>query len=129
MLFLDLDHFKGVNDTHGHQVGDRVLVEVAGRLEQAVRTTDTVARLGGDEFAVICEDSGVEAALVVARRILDAFAVPVAVDDREHEVGLSIGIALAPEYPFDVVVRRADEAMYLAKQRGGRRIVVAGEES
>lgn len=129
VLFLDLDSFKQVNDTYGHEAGDEVLREVAARLLASVRATDTVGRLGGDEFAVICEDSGVEAALIVAHRILDAFTVPVTVDGRDHAVGLSIGIALAPEYPFDVVVRRADEAMYLAKQGGGRRIVVAGEES
>ncbi len=93
-----------------------------------MRATDTVGRLGGDEFAVICEDTGVEEALIVANRILDAFEAPVRVDDQDHETGLSIGVALAPRFPFDVVVRRADEAMYLAKQRGGRQIVVAGTE-
>ena len=126
VLYLDLDAFKQINDTYGHETGDEVLREVSNRLLSSVRATDTVGRLGGDEFAVICEDSGVQSALVVAQRILDAFDPPIRVDDRDHAVGVSIGVALAPQYPFDVVVRRADEAMYVAKQAGGRRIVVAG---
>lgn len=128
VLYLDLDAFKQINDTYGHETGDGVLREVSARLLASVRATDTVGRLGGDEFAVICEDSGVDAALIVAHRILDAFAVPVRVDDHDHDLGISIGIALAPQFSFDVVVRRADEAMYLAKQRGGRRIVVAADD-
>lgn len=128
VLYLDLDEFKQINDTYGHEAGDGVLREVAARLLASVRATDTVGRLGGDEFAVICEDSGVEPALIVAHRILDAFSTPVRIDGADHEIGVSIGVALAPQFSFDVVVRRADEAMYLAKQRGGRRIVVAGAE-
>ena len=129
VLFLDLDSFKQINDTFGHETGDDVLREVAVRLQASVRATDTVGRLGGDEFAVICEDTGVEEALTVAHRILDAFATPVRIDETDHEAGLSIGVALAPRYAFDVVLRRADEAMYRAKQGGGRRIVVAGEDA
>lgn len=128
VLFIDLDAFKQINDTFGHETGDDVLREVALRLQASVRATDTVGRLGGDEFAVICEDTGVEEALIVAHRILDAFATPVLIDEREHDTSISIGVALAPQYPFDVVMRRADEAMYRAKQAGGRRIVVAGGE-
>ena len=127
VLFLDLDRFKDVNDTYGHLVGDAVLREVARRLQAAVRATDTVGRLGGDEFAVVCEDVGAEGAAVVARRILTALERPVVVDGHEHGVGVSVGVALAPPYPFDEVLRRADEAMYAAKQSGGRRVRVAGE--
>jgi diguanylate cyclase (GGDEF)-like protein len=102
-----------------------VLREVGRRLQAAVRATDTVARLGGDEFAVVCEDLDSGAATVVAHRILAALGRPVTVDGMDHEVGVSVGVALAPPYPFDEVVRRADEAMYAAKQSGGHRVQVA----
>src|SRR6478735_148632 len=94
VLFIDLDAFKQVNDTFGHETGDDMLREVALRLQASVRATDTVGRLGGDEFAVICEDTGVGEALIVAHRILDAFAAPVRVEDTDHEASLSIGVAL-----------------------------------
>jgi diguanylate cyclase (GGDEF)-like protein/PAS domain S-box-containing protein len=126
VLFLDLDGFKQVNDRFGHPTGDGVLREVAARLLASVRATDTVGRLGGDEFAVICEDTGADEALVAARRILAAFEKPVRVDGHDHPVGISIGIALAPPHPFDELIRRADAAMYDAKQRGGAQIALAG---
>jgi diguanylate cyclase (GGDEF)-like protein/PAS domain S-box-containing protein len=128
VLFLDLDDFKQVNDGFGHEAGDRVLREVAARLLASVRATDTVGRLGGDEFAVVCEDAGLDEALLVAHRILDAFAEPVRVRGDEHRATLSIGVALAPPYEFDELVRRADEAMYRAKQLGGGQIAVAGQD-
>lgn len=127
VLFLDLDGFKQVNDGFGHETGDEVLREVAVRLTASVRGTDTIGRLGGDEFAVICEDTGEDVAVAVAQRILAAFDTPVRVHDHDHPMGLSIGVALAPPYSFDEVVRRADEAMYRAKQLGGGRIAVAGQ--
>jgi diguanylate cyclase (GGDEF)-like protein/PAS domain S-box-containing protein len=125
VLFLDVDRLKSINDGFGHLVGDGVLREVGRRLQAAVRATDTVARLGGDEFAVVCEDLDSGAATVVAHRILAALGRPVTVDGMDHEVGVSVGVALAPPYPFDEVVRRADEAMYAAKQSGGHRVRVA----
>ncbi|MDI6911851.1 PAS domain S-box protein [Nocardioides sp.] len=128
VLFLDLDGFKQVNDGFGHAAGDAVLREVAARLLASVRGTDTVGRLGGDEFAVICEDTGSDEALVVAQRILDALHDPIRVGDHDHPIGLSIGVALAPPYDFDELVRRADEAMYRAKHVGGSRIAVAGQD-
>lgn len=128
VLFVDLDGFKQVNDGFGHEAGDVVLREVAARLLASVRGTDTVGRLGGDEFAVICEDTGREEALVVAHRILDAFREPISAAEHEHAIGLSVGVALAPPYDFDELVRRADEAMYRAKHVGGGRIAVAGQD-
>ena len=128
VLFIDLDGFKQVNDGFGHESGDAVLREVAARMLASVRGTDTVGRLGGDEFVVICEDTGREEALVVAQRILDALHDPIRVGDHDHPVGLSIGVALAPPYDFEELVRRADEAMYRAKQVGGSRIAVAGQD-
>jgi diguanylate cyclase (GGDEF)-like protein/PAS domain S-box-containing protein len=128
ILFLDLDDFKQVNDGFGHETGDRLLREVATRLLSSVRATDTVGRLGGDEFAVVCEDAGLEEALLVAGRILDAFEEPVRVGEDDHRASLSIGVALAPPYELDELVRRADQAMYRAKQLGGGRIFVAGAD-
>lgn len=125
VLFLDVDRFKRVNDGSGHTVGDGVLREVSMRLLASVRATDTVGRLGGDEFAVVCEDAGRDEAQVVAQRILAGLEAPVAVGGTEHVVSISIGIALAPPHDVEEVVRRADEAMYRAKQLGGGRFVVA----
>jgi diguanylate cyclase (GGDEF)-like protein/PAS domain S-box-containing protein len=128
VLFLDLDHFKAVNDLHGHEVGDRLLVEVAGRLEQAVRTTDTVARLGGDEFAVICEGADPATASLVASRIHEAFKGPVAVAGEQLPVGVSIGVALSPPYPAEGLLRCADAAMYHAKATARGTVVTYGDE-
>jgi len=128
VMFVDLDGFKQVNDGFGHEEGDTVLREVAARLLASVRGTDTVGRLGGDEFAIICEDTGRDEALVVAHRILDAFRESIVVADHEHAIGLSVGVALAPPYDFDELVRRADEAMYRAKHVGGGRVAVAGQD-
>ena len=123
VLFLDLDHFKLVNDTHGHQTGDRVLVEVAARLAQAVRAADTVARLGGDEFAVICEGADAASAALVASRIQQAFKGPVLVGEEPFEVSLSIGVALSPPHEAEDLLRLADMAMYQAKATTGEHVV------
>ncbi len=123
VLFLDLDHFKRINDTHGHQVGDRVLVEVAARLEHAVRDTDTVARLGGDEFAVICEGADSATSALVAARIQQAFKEPLLVEGEPLEVSLSIGVALSPPLAAEDLLRFADTAMYQAKAHSGGRVV------
>ncbi|MBV9098229.1 MAG: EAL domain-containing protein [Frankiaceae bacterium] len=124
VLFLDLDHFKTINDGAGHSVGDAVLAEVARRLANAVRPSDTVARLGGDEFAVICEGADAEAAGQVAERILAALAEPVAVDDRTLYVSVSVGVAAAPPLDAEELLSHADAAMYDAKARGRSRVRV-----
>jgi diguanylate cyclase (GGDEF)-like protein/PAS domain S-box-containing protein len=120
VLFLDLDRFKIVNDSLGHLVGDRLLVEVARRLEGALRPGDTVARLGGDEFTVLLEDlSGRDEAGVVADRMLSTLTAPFTFDDRELYLSASIGIAMAPAKATpDEVIRDADAAMYRAKAEG-----------
>ena len=125
VLFLDLDRFKPVNDTHGHHVGDELLKELAGRLAGAVRATDTVARHGGDEFVIICEDIDEPAATSVAARILAACGTPIRLAAGDFPVSISIGVALSPPYAFDELVPQADAAMYLAKQQGGGRSAVA----
>ncbi len=124
VLFLDLDHFKIVNDTLGHAAGDALLTTVAGRITAALRTSDTIARLGGDEFAVLLEDmlepSDAEAA---ALRIQQALERPIVIDDREVYVRASIGIAHAHEsHDVDDLLADADAAMYGAKQAGRGRI-------
>jgi diguanylate cyclase (GGDEF)-like protein/PAS domain S-box-containing protein len=127
VLFLDLDDFKQVNDTHGHQVGDRMLVQVADRVAESVRATDTVARLGGDEFAVICEDCDTPTAVQVAGRIRQALETPVEVDQRRFAVRASIGIALTPPHSVSDLLRLADRAMYQAKRAPHRGVVVYDE--
>ena len=128
VLYLDLDRFKPVNDGHGHDVGDGLLQDVAERLAGAVRATDTVGRLGGDEFAIICEDTDEQAAVLVAAKILGELRKPFRRQGDEHEISVSIGVAVSPPHDFDDLVRRADGAMYRAKQLGGGRIAVARPE-
>ena len=125
VLFLDLDRFKPVNDTHGHQAGDELLRQVAARLTGAVRATDTVGRHGGDEFVIICEDIDEGAAVSVAARIHAALRPPFELTTGSVEVGGSIGVALSPPYDVDDLVRQADVAMYHAKAQGGGRSAVA----
>ncbi|MGZ4436173.1 MAG: sensor domain-containing protein [Nocardioidaceae bacterium] len=122
VMFLDLDHFKLVNDSRGHEVGDRLLVEVAARLEAAVRESDTVARLGGDEFAVICEGAGEDDAAEVARRIRETLGRPVDLGGEQFYVSASIGVALSPPHGVSDLLRFADVAMYDAKLGGRSRV-------
>ena len=124
LLFLDVDRFKSVNDTLGHQYGDEVLVEVARRLVAALRECDTVARLGGDEFAVLLGGSASpEDAAGAAQRLLDALRPGIAAGRTELFVGASIGIALWPEDCASEadLLEHADVAMYRAKASGGNR--------
>jgi diguanylate cyclase (GGDEF)-like protein/PAS domain S-box-containing protein len=121
VLFLDLDNFKYVNDTHGHIVGDHLLVAVARRLESCVRQEDTVARIGGDEFAVLLDTvQDTASVMLVVDRIREALRQPFAAGGRETGATASIGIALsASGYErAEDLLRDADEAMYRAKARG-----------
>lgn len=121
LMFLDLDRFKLINDTLGHQAGDQLLIEVARRLTECVREVDMVSRLSGDEFTVILTNiKSPEEAGMVAKKILNALAVPVILEGREVFVSTSIGITI---YPVDgdsvnQLVKNADTAMYHAKERG-----------
>jgi diguanylate cyclase (GGDEF)-like protein len=121
VLFLDLDDFKGVNDSLGHGAGDTLLTTVAARLRDAVRTEDTIARLGGDEFAVLLEDvPDVAHAERAARRLLDALASPIPLGEHRVTAGASVGVALScvRTRSADDLLRNADVAMYAAKNAG-----------
>ncbi|HKT85545.1 MAG TPA: EAL domain-containing protein [Novosphingobium sp.] len=121
LLFVDLDHFKEINDGHGHAAGDAVLAEVGRRLEQTIRPGDVVARLGGDEFVVLLPDlPSRDVCLEIAERLLDDIARPIEIDGQAMPVGASIGAAFAPENgeTADELLRAADLAMYEAKLRG-----------
>jgi diguanylate cyclase (GGDEF)-like protein len=118
LLYLDLDHFKVINDTLGHGAGDRVLAEAAHRLRSCVRDTDTVARLGGDEFTgILSEVADVDAVRLVTERMLRMLAGAFEIDGREVRVSASIGVALSvlDGHAPDELLRRADEALYRAK--------------
>ncbi|MGJ7527545.1 diguanylate cyclase domain-containing protein [Variovorax sp. GB1P17] len=122
VLYLDLDGFKALNDTFGHEAGDKALREIARRLQALVRQTDTVARIGGDEFVLLAADfaEGPEqGALTLAQRCIDAIAQPLQLVHSETVIGASIGIALGSgnETPQDLLAA-ADKAMYRAKQSG-----------
>lgn len=120
VLFVDLDDFKEVNDSFGHEAGDEVLRVVAARLRHSLRPTDLAARLGGDEFAVLLEGVHGEAeAVAVAQRVLTDLGAPVALPANTARIGASIGLALAERSStVDEVLHRADLAMYEAKRRG-----------
>jgi diguanylate cyclase (GGDEF)-like protein/PAS domain S-box-containing protein len=123
VLFIDVDHFKVVNDALGHELGDKLLCVVARRLRAALRPSDTVARVGGDEFVVLCEDIYSEhEALAVAKRLSDALEDPFKLVGRAHRVTASIGVAAwKPGATADELMRDADAAMYRAKERGRAR--------
>jgi diguanylate cyclase (GGDEF)-like protein len=124
VVFLDLDRFKEVNDRHGHATGDRVLVEVAGRLQHELRDADTVGRLGGDEFLIICDGLDSEATLeAICERIQARVAEPYRLGSTEMALSASLGAVLEWDLtvPVGQLIGRADALMYAAKRRGTRR--------
>jgi len=121
LLFVDLDHFKEINDTYGHEVGDYVLIEVAKRLKACVRESDTVARLAGDEFLILLEDfDSKESIATIAKLLVQTLQVPIQLKDKELTVTCSIGISIYPNDSDDAetLVKYADHAMYQAKSIG-----------
>ncbi|MBU1611310.1 MAG: diguanylate cyclase [Proteobacteria bacterium] len=121
VMFVDLDGFKDVNDTHGHDTGDAVLREVAKRLLACVRQIDTVARIGGDEFLVVLAELHAESeAAFIAEKIIKAISAPICFDGEKLTVGASIGIASCPStcVEIDALIKRADDAMYQVKKSG-----------
>ncbi len=132
VAFLDLDGFKAVNDTHGHEAGDFLLVTVAERMREALRDGDTLARLGGDEFvAVLLDVAGMASSTPVLNRLLQAAAQPVQYGDITLQVSASLGVTFYPqlrELDADQLLRQADQAMYQAKQSGKNRFHVFDAE-
>ena len=125
LLFVDLDTFKAINDSLGHDAGDAALVEVAHRLSHVLRASDTVARLGGDEFVVLLPDVGDEAnALRIGQKLVDALQAPASVRGFNVHLAASVGVALFPAHGDSAseLTHHADVAMYEAKQAGGARI-------
>ncbi len=130
VLFLDLDRFKSINDTFGHDVGDALLKEVAQRLQKVIRESDTVSRFAGDEFTIILPEIGdMYNALQVAQKILDSFEPPVVIGECVLTISSSIGISLYPIHgeDADILLKHADQAMYRAKQNGRQNIQVYSE--
>ena len=131
VLFIDLDRFKVINDTLGHHVGDRLLIEVAKRFSAAVRESDMVARLGGDEFVIVLPDmDGAEAAAHVALKIISSLLNPVRIDGNDLHTSPSIGISIYPNdgLSVDAVMKNADTAMYHAKALGRNNYQFFAEE-
>lgn len=124
VFFIDLDHFKTINDTLGHPMGDKLLQQVAEKLNQCLRRQDTVARIGGDEFTILLENiKGVSAVETVSRKVLHALSKPFCVEEQETFISGSIGISVYPEDGLDVdtLLKNADLAMYRAKELGRNR--------
>lgn len=121
ILFVDLDYFKAVNDQHGHEVGDHLLVAVANRIRAVIRSEDTAARLGGDEFIVALPNlSGADGAATVAKKLLDSLSEPYLIQGHELRISASIGLSLYPDdgTNMETLLKRSDDAMYSAKMAG-----------
>ena len=134
LLFLDLNKFKQVNDNYGHDIGDKVLIEVSQRIAQSLRDSDTVARVGGDEFIILlqninaCEINSIE---LVAQQIIDNISKEIVINEIPHQVGASIGIALYPNHTKDLekLIKLADTAMYESKNSQQSNIIFAPSPS
>lgn len=132
VCYLDLDGFKFVNDTMGHEAGDKVLIEVTKRIKGSIREDDTVARLGGDEFAVLLLGlHAAEECSASLNRLLEAISQPIEIRDKLFEVSASIGVATYPgdDHDADTLLRHADQAMYSAKQSGKNRFYLYDAEN
>jgi len=128
LLFLDLDGFKGVNDSLGHKAGDQVLIEVGERLTQSVRETDTIARVGGDEFIIIfTQVKKKEFIIMMVENIIKTLNQPIMINGQNVNIGTSIGIALYPDHGEipDELIKQADEAMYVVKHKGKNNYAIA----
>jgi diguanylate cyclase (GGDEF)-like protein len=118
LIMIDLDHFKEVNDTLGHHVGDIVLQQASIRLFRTFRKTDSVARLGGDEFGILLPETNLQQAKAISRKAVEAFEIPFVIEGNNLSLGISMGLAECPLHGDDVniLVQRADVAMYVAKR-------------
>jgi diguanylate cyclase (GGDEF)-like protein len=130
VVFVDVDNFKDVNDSLGHEAGNQLLAAVAARLRAAVRPADVVARFGGDEFLVLVEHlRDTREATQLAWRLAHSLRAPFSIDGTDVSVTASFGVATSrdPDEPDEDLVRKADAAMYNAKQQGSNRVAVFGE--
>ncbi|MCW8331427.1 GGDEF domain-containing protein [Photobacterium sp. SDRW27] len=128
LLFLDLDDFKKVNDSLGHDIGDHCLITTANRLVNTLRQTDTVCRIGGDEFVIILEDIKDPSAIAAtSQKLLNAVSQPITIDKHTFQIGCSVGIALYPDHSADIptLKKMADNAMYAAKAAGKNKFIIA----
>jgi len=118
LIMIDLDHFKEVNDTLGHTIGDQLLINIGKRFQSTLREPDTLGRLGGDEFAVVLPEASQDDALLVARKLQSALQEPVKADHSSFSIGASLGIAMYPQHGTDPssLLKGADVAMYIAKR-------------
>ena len=129
LLYLDLDHFKPINDKLGHDAGDLVLEGVGSRLKENTRESDTIARIGGDEFVVVlCNQSDYESVLHTAQKIQAAISVPYKTGSELSSIGVSIGVALYPDdaKTSEALLKAADAALYAVKETGRGKIRRAG---
>lgn len=127
VVMIDLDHFKPINDTHGHEIGDKVLIEVANQIKMVTRESDVIARLGGDEFVILLNEiSSIEACEQTLERLRQALATAQVIDGLKLNLSASIGATLYPDDNSDAdgLLRHADEAMYIAKHGGKNRCVI-----
>ena len=120
LLFLDLDHFKNINDTLGHSIGDKVLIEIAQRLKSVVREEDTISRLGGDEFNILLPGTDFKGAALVAEKIVKIVFETIHIEKNQLHISSSIGISLFPEngQNYETLYKNADTALYQAKDKG-----------
>lgn len=123
LFYLDLDHFKNINDHYGHAYGDQLLIAITQRIKYLLRKNDIMARLGGDEFTIILEDIDEQSIKTIAERICSAIAMPFKINEIQITIHISIGISIYPNdnQSADGLIKTADEAMYFAKQQGGNR--------
>lgn len=129
LLYLDLDNFKGINDTRGHAFGDQVLKAIATGIKQSIRNSDTVARIGGDEFVILIEDiTDKNDISMIANVLIDTLRTPLTINDDDIKVSGSIGIAVYPDdgLTTDELLASADKAMYKAKETGKDTFVFKG---
>ena len=127
VMFMDLDNFKMINDTMGHDIGDQLLVEVSKRLGNALRKCDTVARIGGDEFIILIEDvEETDYVNIVSNKILNSFTEPFTLNNQECFITTSVGVAIYPTdgYSSEELIKNADIAMYKAKENGKNKCVI-----